>query len=443
MGDPLCLLVADALLFSSNWWLATISMAALLVVSGAVSGSEIAFFSLKPQDYLDLDEREDKQSEMAYRLLTKPDTQLAPRRLLATILVLNNAVNIVIILISTVVMRSAFPEGSLGPVWEWAVHIFAVTFIIVLFGEVIPKIYASRNSQAFVIKMAMPLALAQRVLLPVARPMMAFSGLIERKLAKSRKDDVSVEDLEHALALTDSGERSEDEKRILSGIVSFGKKDVKQIMTPRVDVTAFSIDTPWSVLLPEMVASGHSRIPIYSNSFDEISGVLYVKDLTGQRKEEDLDWSSLLRRPFFVTENMKIDDLLRDFQSRKVHLAVVVDEYGGTSGIVTMEDVIEEIVGEIADEFDQEQVQYSRVSQEVYVFQGKTTLVDMYRILGVDGEEMEAAKGESDSIGGFMVEQAGRLLNSGDELTFDGLKFVVESADRRRIIQVRVDITGA
>jgi gliding motility-associated protein GldE len=252
-----------------------------------------------------------------------------------------------------------------------------------------------------------------------------------------------VEDLEHALALTDSGDRSEDENRILSGIVSFGKKDVKQIMTPRVDVTAFSVDTPWSTLLPEIIASGHSRIPVYRNSFDEISGVLYVKDLIGKRGEENLDWAALLRKPFFVTENMKIDDLLRDFQGRKVHLAVVVDEYGGTSGIVSMEDVIEEIVGEIADEFDQEEVQYSRISEHIFVFQGKTMLVDMYRILGVDGEEMEAAKGESDSIGGFMVEQAGRMLVSGDDLVFDGVKFVVEAADRRRVLQVRVEMTGA
>jgi putative hemolysin len=436
-------LIADALLFSAGWWWATTSIAVLLFVSGAVSGSEIAFFSLKPQDYLNLQVQDDKPSEVALKLLTQPNPQLAPRRLLATILVLNNAVNIIIILISTVVMRSTFPEGSLGPVWEWVVHIFAVTFVIVLFGEVIPKIYASRNGPKFATAMAQPLYLVQQLLQPVARPMTAFSGLVDRKLARFHNDDVSVEDLEHALALTDSGERSEDEKRILSGIVSFGKKDVKQIMTPRVDVTAFSVDTPWSTLLPEIIASGHSRIPVYRNSFDEISGVLYVKDLIGKRGEENLDWAALLSKPFFVTENMKIDDLLRDFQGRKVHLAVVVDEYGGTSGIVSMEDVIEEIVGEIADEFDQEEVQYSRISEHIFVFQGKTMLVDMYRILGVDGEEMEAAKGESDSIGGFMVEQAGRMLVSGDDLVFDGVKFVVEAADRRRVLQVRVEMTGA
>jgi gliding motility-associated lipoprotein GldD len=425
--------------YSAAWWWASGSIVVLLGVSASVSGSEIAFFSLKPQDRLDLKESDDKNAVLAIELLTQPDPQRAPRQLLATILVLNNAVNIVIILISTVVMRSAFPPGILSARGEWAVHIFSVTFLIVLFGEVIPKIYASRNSLKLATRMARPLSIAQRLLIPVARPMVSFTALIDRRLSRFRTDDVSVADLEHALELTDSGERTEDEKRILTGIVSFGKKDVKQIMTPRVDVTAFAIDTPWDQLLPELVSSGHSRVPVYSSSFDEIEGVLYIKDLTGVRKAQEVDWTALIRKPFFVTENMKIDDLLRDFQNRKVHLAVVVDEYGGTSGIVTLEDVIEEIVGEISDEFDQEQVQYSRVSNTVCIFQGKTMLVDMYRILNVDGEAMEAAKGESDSIGGFMVEQAGKMLEPGDGLEFSDLKFTVEAADRRRISQVRIE----
>lgn len=415
-------------------WIASLTSVLLLLASAFISGSEIAFFSLDPQERQDLEDTEDARSKLVLRLLDSPDPEQGARQLLATILVLNNTVNILIILISTVLTQHWLT--TLPPLVGTILHVFGVTFLIVLFGEVLPKVYANRNPMVLARRMAPVLSMSKGILRPVWQPLNAMAARLSRN--QGATPELSVEDLEHAVQVTDSDERSEEESRILSGIVNFGSKDVKQIMMPRTDVTAFSHDMPWSELKAAMAECGFSRVPIHADGLDHVKGILYAKDLLPHRNEVSFDWNSLLRPPFFVPENRMIDDLLRDFQSMKVHLAVVVDEYGGTSGIVTLEDVIEEIVGDISDEFDDEDVLYSRIDERTVVFQGKTALVDVYRILELDGAEFESAKGESDTLGGFVVEQLARLPKPGESLTFQGIRLVTEAADRRRILQVKV-----
>ena len=418
-------------------WFAAAASLLLLVVSAFVSGSEIAFFSLGPGDRSALSEAEDDRSRAVLDLLEGPGDGQGPRQLLATILVLNNAVNILIILLSTVLMQHWLPAM---PAWlSVLLQVFGVTFLIVLFGEVLPKVHANRNPLGLARTMARPLKLARSVLRPAWQPMNALATSLSSRV-ETAPPDLSVEDLEHAVQVTDSEERTEEEKRILSGIVNFGSKDVKQIMTPRTDVTAFAHDLDWGQIKGDMAECGFSRVPIHTDGLDQIKGILYAKDLLAHRNEDNVDWNALLRQPFFVPENRMIDDLLRDFQSMKVHLAIVVDEYGGTSGIVTLEDVIEEIVGDISDEFDDEDILYSRINEHTVVFQGKTALVDAYRILGIDGTEFEAEKGESDTLGGFIVEQLARLPKPGETLQFNGISLVAEAVDRRRVLQVKVTL---
>ena len=421
-------------------WLVTSASLLLLTVSAFVSGSEIAFFSLDPSQRNTLDEAEDDRSKTVLALLSTPDEAKGPRRLLATILVLNNAVNILIILLSTVLMQHWLP--ALHPTLAVALQVFGVTFLIVLFGEVLPKVYANRNPLALARRMARPLQLAQQLLRPIWQPMNALAGVLSRSV-ESAPHELSVSDLEHAVNITDSDDRTDEENRILSGIVNFGSKDVKQIMTPRTAVTALSHDLAWGDLKAKLAEGGFSRVPIYEDGLDQVKGILYVKDILPQRHQTDFEWNALLRQPFFVPENRMIDDLLRDFQSMKVHLAIVVDEYGGTSGIVTLEDVIEEIVGDISDEFDDEDILYSRINERTVVFQGKTALIDAYRILGIDGTEFESEKGESDTLGGFVVEQLARLPKPGEKLTFQGIEIVAEAVDRRRVLQVKVTLPDA
>ena len=421
-------------LSDSLLWIACGASLLLLVASAFISGSEIAFFSMSPQDRQTLEDTDDARSKLVLRLLNTPDTEQGARQLLATILVLNNAVNILIILLSTVIMQHGLT--SLPPMVGTLLHVFGVTFLIVLFGEVLPKVHANRNPMILAGRMARPLTIAKGILRPIWMPLNAMAEWFSPK--GETTPELSVEDLEHAVNVTDSEERTDEENRILSGIVNFGSKDVKQIMRPRTDVTAIPFNMSWPELKATLAESGFSRVPVYEEGLDQVRGILYAKDLLPYRNEEDFEWNNLLRQPFFVPENRMIDDLLRDFQGMKVHLAVVVDEYGGTSGIVTLEDVIEEIVGDISDEFDDEDVFYSRIDEDTVVFQGKTALVDVYRILELDGSAFEAAKGESDTLGGFVVEQLARLPKPGETLEHAGMQLVAEAVDRRRVLQVKV-----
>lgn len=432
------ILVSD--LASASFIVPTIVMLLLLACSALVSGSEVAFFSLGPSDLARLREDEQPSAKRILTMLEHPDIEKGPRHLLATILVLNNFINIIIILLSTVVVEQLFPSGQHAEWLSILVNVAGITFLIVLFGEVIPKVYATNYRVELARFMSLPLQYSQRIFYIFWKPLVLMGGFIESRFRNNTSSNISIAELEHALQLTDSDERSDEEKKILEGIVSFGLKDVKQIMTPRTDVTAFDLDTPWQELFEEVMESGFSRLPVYKESIDEIVGVLYIKDLLPHFDEDDVQWNSLLRSPFFVPENKKIDDLLREFQEKKIHLAVVVDEYGGTSGIITLEDVIEEIVGDITDEFDEDDLHYSRLDDHNFVFDGKTSLIDVYRILDIDGSDFEAAKGDSDTLAGFIVEQAGKIPLKGERFTFGAFNFTIEASDRRRVKQVKVNV---
>ena len=420
-----------------NPYLATGLIIVLLICSAIVSGSEVAFFSLKPTDLEDLEGDERKSSANVLALLRNPNPTDAPRHLLATILVLNNLINVAIILIATVTAQQLFPVESL-PIWlAICIHIAGVTFLIVLFGEVIPKLFATTHNVKVARFTGGLLLLFQKLLIPFWKPLVALGRALDKNL-KRPVQDLSAKDLENALILTDNENRSTDEKEILERIVKFGDKDAKQVMTPRTDITAFNLEESWDVVRSAVIASGFSRIPVHKGTVDEVVGILHVKDLIPLLDIESAVWNTLLREPFFIPENMKIDDLLREFQSRKVHMALVVDEYGGTSGVITLEDVLEEIVGEITDEFDAEEIAYSRLDEFTFLMEGKTALIDFYRILNLDEQVWEEAKGESDTLGGFVTEQAGAIPKIRDFIVFNDVTLIVDAGDNKRIDRVKI-----
>ena len=421
----------------------SICICALLIISALVSGSEVAFFSLTPLDIEELETRKNKgNSNSAARvldLLQRPDADRAPRHLLATILVLNNLVNIVIILISTLIVEKLLPSDSIETWVYWTVHVGVVTFVILLFGEVVPKVYATNNRLQFAQMMAGPLLISRRVISPVWRPLVRLGAWIGKRV-EIPATDLSVEDLEQALHLTADHERTDEEQRLLEGIVALGSKDAKQVMTARTDMESISSDESWEQLKAQIIESGFSRIPVHSGSQDEIEGVLHTKDLLPHLQKEDVTWQSLVRPVYFVPENKKIDDIMREFQDRKTHIAMVVDEYGGTSGIITLEDIMEEIVGEISDEFDAEEIAYSRLDDRTFIIEAKTSLIDVYRILGLEDESWESAKGESDTLGGFITEQAGRIMRSGESITFESVELKIDAATPRKLLRIKLTL---
>lgn len=410
----------------------------LLTISALVSGSEVAFFSLSPQQHETLKNSKLKPAEMVLELLA------APKNLLAIIIIINNFVNIGIIVLSPYILAGV--PGIEGfrlahPTLYFLIEVVGITFVILLFGEVIPKLYATKNPMRLAKFMAPTLKTLQKI--PpfswIQRMLINGTDYVNKR-AKKHMFNVSSNELGHALALTKEENSSEEEHKILEGIVNFGNKDVKQIMRSRVDAIAFDISMSYDELIREIIESGFSRVPVYRDSLDNIEGILYIKDLLPHLTEGvEFPWQNFIRTPFFVPENKKIDDLLKDFQSMKMHIAIVVDEYGGMSGIVTLEDVLEEIVGDITDEFD-DGIEYSKLDEFNYLFEGKIPLVDMYKVLDIDGKLFEDAKGDSDSLAGFLIEQSGKILRKNEKLQFGNLQFVVEAADTKRVKMVKVTL---
>ncbi len=406
----------------------------LLILSGMVSGSEVAFFSLTPQDIQNLKEGNKKERQI-YHLIAKP------KRLLATILILNNFINIAFVTLSTLVtwriVGTQTVEGKLIVILTTI-----ITFLIVYFGEVVPKIYANQKSIGFV-KMTVPLiAFSFRLFKPVAWFLTTISHAIESKIDR-KGYEISTDRLNLALEITteENDKTDEVEKDILKGIVNFGQLSVKQIMVSRVDITAFDISLNFHELMDKINKCGYSRIPIYEETIDSIKGILYSKDLLPYlEKNENFKWQKLIRPPFFVPETKKINSLLKDFQKRHVHMAIVVDEYGGTSGLVTLEDVIEEIVGEIHDESDDDKASYHKVNENTYIFEGKTTLIDFCKITDQDPAVFDEVKGESESLGGLLLELHHRLPHAGEEIAFRNFVFKIIAADKKRIKKVKVTI---
>lgn len=416
----------------TNLLFGSLSVVLLLFCSAMISAAEVALFSLSQNDLTKLSQQNPNKSQLVSQLLQKP------KKLLATLLLANNFVNIGIVIIFSFLSNSLF-AGIVSPVVKFVVEVVLVTFLILLFGEVLPKVYASRNNIKFAARIARPIWLLDQLLSPLSLPMRAVTVYLHKKLGR-QKTNISVDQLSQALEMTSSDDTTSEEQKILEGIVSFGNTDTKQVMSPRIDIFALEIEETFAEIYPKIVEKGYSRIPVFRENIDHIEGVLFVKDLIPHIHKKEFNWNSLLREPFFVPENKKLDDLLKDFQSMKSHLAIVVDEYGGTSGLVSLEDVIEEIVGDISDEFDDENISYSQIDEKNFLFEGKMNLKDFYRIVNVDEEAFEDRKGEAETLAGFILELLGNFPKKGQKIHFSTVTFTVEVVDKKRVKQLKVTL---
>ena len=414
-----------------NWQLIAgiASLLVLLAISGIISGSEVAFFSLSKAD---LEKENDGDAALVQELLNRP------KKLLATILISNNFVNILFILIFAYV-GDYFFSGISSVVVKFLIEIVLVTFLILLFGEVLPKVYANRNPYSFASFMVKPMTFLNGFLSFLSSPLLRLTGIVEKKLSK-RQSDFSVEVLSQALELTSSGATTKEEKKILQGIVNFGNTETSQIMCPRMDIFALSSEEDFAEVTDKIIKNGHSRIPVYEDSIDKIIGILYTKDLIPHLNKKSFQWKKIIREAFFVPENKKLDDLLKEFQEMKNHLAIVVDEYGGTCGLITLEDIIEEIVGEISDEFDQDDLSYSRLDEDNYVFEGKTTLKDLHKVLQLQDNVLDDEDLEAETLAGLILEITGKFPKKGDLVRYRGYRFLIEAIDKKRIKQVKITL---
>ena len=437
--EPPGLLFFSALDFSQIT--SSILLVVLLAGSALISGAEVAFFSLSPSDFDTNQEKSiAKKLGIVQRLLSKP------KKLLATILVANNFLNIAIVLLFESLSSIWFAR------WNYSLDLYyfevsvvfllkvvVVTFLILLFGEILPKIYANRNRISFAVFMAQPLNVLDTLLSPISLPMRSATLFLHDRYGKP-KSNISVDHLSQALELSNQDTTFEEQK-ILQGIVTFGNTDTKQVMKNRMDIFAICEDDSFKEILPDILAHGFSRIPVYKDSMDNITGILYVKDLIPYLDRKNLDWKILKRDVYFVPENKKLDDLLNEFKERKMHLAIVVDEYGGTSGLISLEDIIEEIVGEISDEFDDEDLIFSKLDDNTFIFEGKTPLKDFYKVIKLENPEIfEEEKGEAETLAGFLLEISKGFPKKNEILSFHKYSFTIEAFEGKRIKQIKLTI---
>ena len=413
-----------------NLILASISMFFLLFCSAMISGSEVAFFSLDASKWED--EKDTTSVTQIKKMLHKPN------HLLATILISNNFINVAIIILSTY-MTNSLLDYNQYPILGFIIQVVVVTFALLLLGEVIPKVYANQKTLTFAKRMSGPLTVLITLFKPLSQLLVSSTSIIEKRF-NAKGYQISVDDLSSALDLAGENDTKEEEKRILRSIVEFGNIQVKEIMKCRVDVTALDQNTPFEDVKKVVISSGYSRIPVYKENFDTVIGVLYIKDLLPFLNHEGFNWSNLIRTPFFVPEGKMIDDLMREFQEKKIHLAIVVDEYGGTSGIVTLEDIIEEIVGDINDEFDDDGIQFSKLDNSNYIFEGKTSLNDVLKTIDGEIDFFDDIKGESDTLAGLILEMKGNIPENGDKLNYEHYLFTVESVDKTRVKRIKITI---
>jgi putative hemolysin len=403
----------------------------LLSISALMSGSEVAYFSLSPADINKLKTSKNKRSMAVLKLYNMPE------KLLSTILVANNSVNIAIVILASFISSRLFIFTD-APVLGFIIEVIVITFLILFFGEIMPKVYATKNIVPVALVMSLPLLFLEKIFKPVTSVLIFSSSFVKKRTIPGH-NNLSMNDLSDALELT-ADDFHEDEK-ILKGIVKFGNINVSAIMCPRVDVTAFDIKSGFCHIIPQIIESGFSRIPVYSGSFDNVKGILYAKDVLPYTNNPDsFKWQALMRPPYFVPETKKINDLLKEFQMKKIHMAVVIDEYGGTSGIVTLEDILEEIVGEIGADSDDDQLMYRMVDEKTYIFEGKTLLNDFYRIYKIEGDPFENVRGESETLAGLILELTGEIPQNGQEINEAGFTFRIESVDKRRIKEIRVNL---
>ena len=419
------------------FWIQLIAIIFLLTCSALISASEVAFFSLQIKSLEDIDNDQITPGTLRVISLLKN-----PKRLLATILVANNFINIAIVLLFTILSKKIF-IGINNPFLLLFIEIGIVTTLILIFGEILPKVYANRNAHSFSLRMAPIIQFLDRfILFWITSPMSRTTAFLEKKLG-DKKNKISVDQLSQALELTDDQETTSDEQRMLEGIVNFGNTDTREVMCPRIDIFALSDQMSLKEIIPSILSKGYSRIPVYSEKKDNIKGILYTKDLLPHLNKSDYQWQKLLKTPLYVPENKKLDDLLKEFQHKKNHLAIVVDEYGGTSGLITLEDIMEEIVGDISDEFDEIDLNFSKIDETTYVFDAKISLKDFFRVINIEDSGLfDSIKGDAETLAGLVLEITKKFPRRGQKVSFKGYKFIVEEIDQFRVKQIKVYLPG-
>jgi len=407
----------------------------LLLVSALISGSETSFFSLSGMQLEEIDQMDDRKSQRIIELLKKP------KQLLATILIANNFVNVAIVILSAFITGMIFHFQN-SPVLGFAVEVVLVTFILLLLGEITPKVYANQYNIQFALKVTNPIYYIHQSLKPLSKILAFSTSIVDRRIAK-KGHDISKSELDEAIELTTGDSTTEDEKNMLKGIVKFADMETSEIMKARVDVSAIDIEDSYDVIIKDVIQSGFSRVPVYEESLDDIKGILYVKDLLPHlNTSEEFQWQKLIRPAFFVPENKKVNELLQEFRQKKIHLAIVVDEYGGTSGIITLEDILEEIVGEINDEFDEidSDIEFEKLDEHTYIFGAKTSLIDFAKVLNIDADIFDEVEGDYDSLAGLLLELHGNIPKKGTIVSHKNYTFEVVSLDYKRIKKIKVSI---
>lgn len=430
------LLSAETPFFIGMSWTSAICLIIfimLLMLSAIASGSETAFFSLLPNDINEMENSDNRAEKLVLELRNKP------KQFLATILIFNNLVNVTITIFSTYIMSLMF-NLEVNPLWAFIINVIIVTSLLLIFGEMIPKITAAKSARSLATNIAPMIKFLMFFFKPLSSILVHSTSIIDKRLAKKNINTLSITDLSTAVDITTADETPADERSMLQGIATFGEKEVSDIMQPRVQLFAVKLSTQFDNLIEMVIQNGFSRIPVYEDTLDDIKGILYVKDLLPFLDTPDFHWQRLIRQAFFVPENKKINDLFQDFRSKKIHIAIVVDEYGGTSGLVTMEDVLEEIVGDIRDEFDaaNDNKFYHKIDDNTYIFQGQTSLVDFCKVFDINELYFEEIKGESDTLAGLILEMEGRIPVAGYSTSYKEFGFVIEKADKRRIIEIKV-----
>jgi len=430
------LLIISNLILTSNLLLIQwIVVIVLLICSALISGTEVSFFSLQLKS---LEEEEESSSDLS--LLRVINLLKRPKRLLATILVANNFINIGIVIVFTSISDS-FLGAIQNPVLALFIEVGIITSLILIFGEILPKVYANRNALIFSKRMALLISILDRYFLFwITYPMSQTTSFLEKSLG-DKKNQFSVDKLSQALELTADNETTLDEQRILEGIVNFGNTDTREVMCPRMDMFAISFESSLNEIIPSILEQGYSRIPVFHDKMDNIKGILYIKDLLPNLENPNFVWQDILKTPIYVPENKKLDDLLKEFQQKKIHLAIVVDEYGGTSGLITLEDIMEEIVGDISDEFDEDDLNYTKLDDITFIFEAKISLKDFFKAINLQEIEVfESIKGDSETLAGLLLEIAKKFPKKGQKIRFKNYVFIVEELDQMRIKQVRVEI---
>lgn len=407
-------------------------MCVLLLCSAMASSSETAYFSLQPNDINELESSSNRNEQLVLEIRQKPKT------LLVTILITNNLVNISITILSTYIMNMMF-NLTVNPVAAFFLNVVVVTSLILLVGEMIPKVYASKKAKSIAIIMAPVLNVLIKIFKPLSAVFVSSTSFIDRKLVK-KTGTISFSDLSTAVDIATEEGSTIEEKNMLKGIASFGEKEVSEIMRPRVNMFSLSMETTFEELMPQVVDKGFSRIPVYDKDLDDVKGMLYVKDLLPHLDKNDFKWQELIRPVFFVPENKKINDLFQDFRTKKIHIAIVVDEYGGTSGLVTLEDIVEEIVGDISDEFDKEPENdnYKKIDNNTYIFKAQISIIDFCRVFAIDDDYFKEVEGESDTLAGMILEMEGRIPEVGFRCVYQSFTFEVVESDKKHIVKIKV-----